>query len=191
MGEKKDNRIVFTIEGEDYKKLSNFMSQHSKCLEKHPNMTIAQYEYSFIADSLGTLSTVTCCCGKHISFSSDFDLALETVKLKPEFQVYPEENTTAEILKRLKLIQGRPGLFFDNNGSYRDLRLYLGGIDEVLRLNSEEVFWIALEGEVYKEFRALTDVKEYSDKEMFDMFLKTVFEVAERKCPEYLYDMRV
>lgn len=85
MGGSKDKGLVFTIEGEDYKKLSRFKRQHRKCLEKHPNLTAAQYEYSFIADSPGILSTVTCCCGKHISLSSDYDLAYEIDKGIPEF----------------------------------------------------------------------------------------------------------
>ena len=109
----------------------------------------------------------------------------------PVFQVYPEEDKTATILKRLKDIQKRPGLFFGNKGSYRDLRIYLGGISQGLHMYKDDIFWTSLEDDIFKEFTAITDEKDYSDKELFDIYLKTVFDVAEKECPQYLKDKNV
>ena len=68
------------------------------------------------------------------------------------------------------------------------MRIYLGGISHVLYMSNKDVFWKSLEDDVYKEFGVLLDEKDYSDKELFDIYLKTVFEVAEKKCPQYLQD---
>lgn len=187
MAADKTKNVEFVIEGEDLQKLNRFKKEHKGCPEKH-GMTPAHYEYRFVSDGFGILKTVTCCCGKSVTLSSEFDKAFWGVKHKPVFQVYPDEDSTATILKRLKEIQKRPGMFFGNQGSYRDLRIYLGGISHVLYMSNKDVFWKSLEDDVYKEFGVLLDEKDYSDKELFDIYLKTVFEVAEKKCPQYLQD---
>ena len=181
-------KMEFVIDGDDLRQLERFKKEHEGCLEKHGGMIPAQYEYRFVSDGFGILKTVTCCCGKSVTLSSEYDKAFWGESHKPVFHVYPEEDKTAAILKRLKEIQKRPGMFFGNQGSYRDLRIYLGGILQALCIYNEDIFWRSLEADTFKEFTALTNEKNYSDKELFDIFLKTVFEVAEKKCPQYLQD---
>ena len=176
------------IEGEDLQLLNIFKKEHNGCLEKHDGMTPSQYEYKFVSDGFGILKTVTCCCGKSVTLSSEYDKAFWGENHKPVFRVYPEEDKTAAILKRLKEIRKSPGLFFGNQGSYRDLRLYLGGLSQALCMYDEDIFWNSLEADIFNEFTALTDEKDYSDKELFDIYLKTVFEMTKEKCPQYLLD---
>lgn len=187
----KNRNLVFAIEGRDFQTLEGFKKEHGDCLEKHPNMTAAQYEYSFIPDGVGVITKVTCCCGKSVLLSAGYDETLWGPDREPGFHVYPEEDKTAKILKILKEIQKRPGLFFGNKGSYRDLRIFLGGLSQGLYMDADESFWIDLEGDAYEGFSALTDEREYSDREKFDLYLDAIFKAAERKCPEYLKDMGV
>jgi len=188
IAEKQAEKVEFVIGGEDLQQLNRFKKEHKGCLERHGGMTPAQYEYRFVSDGFGILKTVTCCCGKSVTLSSEYDKAFWGDMHKPVFRVYPEEDRTAAILKRLKEIQRRPGMFFGNQGSYRDLRIYLGGISQALCMYNEDIFWSSLDAEAFNEFTALTDEKDYSDKELFDIYLKTVFGVAEKRCPQYLRD---
>ena len=185
-------KVEFVIEGEDLQQLNRFKKEHKGCPEKYGGMTAAQFEYRFVSDGFGILTTVTCCCGQKVTLSSDYDKTFWGGDHIPVFQVYPEEEKTATILKRLQDIQKRPGLFFGNNGSYRDLRIYLGGISQGMHMyKDEDIFWTSLENDIFREFSAITDEKDYSDNELFDIYLNTVFDVAEKKCPQYLKDKSI
>ena len=52
----KARKISFTIENGDYDKLKKFQMDHANCLEKYPNMTGAQFKYSFVPDGLGVFT---------------------------------------------------------------------------------------------------------------------------------------
>lgn len=70
-----DIRKEFMICGADFDKPKDFQNEHERCLMDHyPNITGAQYKYTFIEDGLGVFKQVQCCCGAHIDLVGDYDL---------------------------------------------------------------------------------------------------------------------
>ena len=185
-----DKKIEFSIEGKDFEKLKKFHRKHENCLEKHPNMTGAQYSYSFISDGLGTLKSCKCVCGKAITMSSDYNLTFnedEECKLK----VVPEDAKTKEVVHILQSMHIRPGMYFGKTRSYIALRAFLFGYGAGVRAQGEEeCYWSHDLGyEVDEELRKMTEGKEFSDEELFNKFFEAFDLVLNRDYPQYLEDM--
>ena len=51
--------MYFEIIGNDLKKLEEFQKKHEQCIFGNPNISCAQYEYSFIPDGSGALIRYT------------------------------------------------------------------------------------------------------------------------------------
>lgn len=134
MNNRNDEKLVFTIKGDDYKKLLEFQKKHEQCLDIMPNMTGAQYEYTFIPDGLGLYKTVTCVCGETLSLDSDYDLPhideSDVDKSKSPFQLHRElkHKNTLKLLHLLKGIEMRPGMYFGKEPSWDELWLFICGM---------------------------------------------------------------
>lgn len=70
--------MIFEISGNDLIKLQNFQLKHEDCLYKHPNISCAQYEYTFVPDGFGVFKVVKCICGESIILTDDYDLGCDT-----------------------------------------------------------------------------------------------------------------
>lgn len=179
--------IDFCIEGRDFEKLEKFHKQHKDCLAKYPNMTAAQYKYSFIEDNFGTLKSCKCVCGKAITMSADYNFSFredEECKLK----VVPEDAKTKEIVHILQSMYKRPAMYFGKTRSYIALRALLFGYGMgVSTQGEEECYWATDLGfEVDEELGKLIEGREFTDEEMFDNFFEAFNLVINRDYPQYV-----
>lgn len=183
----RERKKEFIIDGKDYEKLEKFHKEHKHCLEKHPNMTGAQYKYSFINDGLGTLKSCKCVCGKSITMSSDYNLSFdedEECKLK----VVPEDAKTREVVRILQSMHVRPGMYFGKTRSYIALRSFLFGYGAGVRAQGEEeCYWSTDLGyEVDEMFFSEVKDKDYSDEELFNKFFEVFDNVIRNDYPQYI-----
>lgn len=190
----KDKKIEFTIEGNDYEKLNAFKKKHKSCLDKHPNMTCGHYSYSFSVDGLGVLKTVTCVCGKSVYLDGDYNLGVDDeFKLpKNRFQVIPEDRKTKEVIRTLLAMQKRPGMYFGSTErrSYSALSMFLAGYGCGARaIGEEEIYWGTMDSEVRREFIKMTEGKDFSDQEQFDIFFEALDLILRRDYPQYLEEL--
>jgi hypothetical protein len=155
--------LVFTISGNEYDRVKRFKEEHLGCLEKHPNMTCAQFEYSFIADGLGLFKTVTCICGDYITLTDEYDTPLEDHK---PFQIVPTDKETVELVDLTLHFRNRPGMLTGkaDDKSYRLLHAYLAG-----RSCSNHVFAEMLWKGI-RRLEKLCEGKNYTDAEQYDLF---------------------
>ena len=136
-----DKKIEFIIAGKEYEKLKKFHRKHKKCLEKHPNMTGAQYSYSFIEDGLGTLKSCKCVCGKAITMSADYNLTFNEDE-ECKLAVVPEDYKTEEVVRILQSMCVRPVMYFGKTRSYVALRAFLFGYAAGVQAQGEkECYW--------------------------------------------------
>ncbi|MHB1484252.1 MAG: hypothetical protein ACYCYI_06265 [Saccharofermentanales bacterium] len=57
------DKVTFTIEGEQFIKLTKFVEEHKKCKGLSAG---EKFNFSFIPSLLGDIVTVSCTCGKSI-----------------------------------------------------------------------------------------------------------------------------
>ncbi len=169
------DRIDFSITGEEFSRVQRFREDHKGCIEKHPNMTGAQFEYCFSEDGLGLFKTVTCVCGESISLTADYD---GTVANKP-FQVVPANKETVDLVKLTLSLQKRPGMLTGKEleRSYKVLHAYLAGrscYDDLYR----ELLWRAT-----IRLEKGSDSKEYTDEELYDKFFICFEDVLREEYP--------
>lgn len=180
--------ITFSIEGKDFEKLEKFQKKHKNCIEKYPNMTGAQYSYSFINDSMGTLKSCKCVCGKSITMDSDYNMSLDD-NTECRLRVVPDDTKTTEIVRILKSMQVRPSLYFGGFHSYRTLRAFLFGYSEGVRTQGDECYWESdMLNEVDEELGKMTDGKKYTDEEMFTKFFEAFASVLKRDYPQFIME---
>ncbi len=122
---KTDRKMIFEITGKDLKNLKEFQIKHEQCIYKHPNISCAQYEYSFIPDGFGVFKIVKCICGESISLTSDYDLGNDMpfhgIKKEPK-------DYNKDLLARLLDIEKRPGMFFGKTPDWCEFSCFLKGI---------------------------------------------------------------
>jgi len=71
VAKKNKQKISFEISGDDYIKFKVFERTHKRCIDNYPDVSGAQYEFSFIPSGLGVFKTVTCSCGETLLLHSD------------------------------------------------------------------------------------------------------------------------
>lgn len=190
MDDKNMKRISFSIEGKDYDKLKQFEHEHQGCLEKHPNMTAAQFEYSFVPDGLGVCATVTCTCGKSIVLDDGYNLFIDKKQKNdaPRFQVVPEDSKILEIVKFLLCARKRPNLYFGTQPTYSSLSVFLSGYGLGTRTINEEGYWSKMKWDVDAEFQRTIENKGYSDEEQFNIYLEVFETVLHRDYSQYVME---
>lgn len=61
-----ENKVTFTIEGEQHTKLMEFVEEHKSCRGLSAG---EKFNFNFIPSLMGLITTVTCTCGKSIDLS--------------------------------------------------------------------------------------------------------------------------
>ena len=184
MHDRENRKIIITIEGEDYDKLEAFEKEHENCIYKYPNMSGGNFMIEAVADGFGMFKSVTCVCGESVHLTGEYDLRVDLDK-KPVFQVVPEDPETEELLKMLLWMKRRPGLFY---GKKRDLALltnFISGFECAAKLHNKNMGWSHIHEKLYREYTQLTDGKDYSEEEQFQLYLDTLEKVLHHDFPEY------
>lgn len=184
-------RKHFEIWGKDFEKLAYFQKEHEVCKIKFPNVTGAQYQYTFIEDGLGVFAQVKCCCGKHIDLDGNYDL--QNSSDKPSFQIYADDKKTGRIIKQLFLIKKRPKMFM-LEPSYAVLNTFLYGIAFGIHEGKagedsedyEVICWSEIEPYVNELMLPKKNSNKFSDEEMFYMFFEILEQVICEHFPQYV-----
>jgi len=126
--------MIFEISGNDLIKLQNFQLKHEDCLYKHPNISCAQYEYTFVPDGFGVFKVVKCICGESIILTDDYDLGCDTPfqEIKKEPKDYNKD-----LIARLFDIEKRPGMFFGKNPSWYIFSWFVKGMMDSSRMQAK------------------------------------------------------
>ena len=185
-----DNK-TFVIDGEDYKKLMEFKKKHEKCWERHPNLTGGPgLQYSYVEDSIGILKSVRCICGATCFMTDDYDLTVDKLPIKP-FRVIPEDRKTAELIRLLRSVDKRPGMYFGKVRSYTMLRVLLFAYSYGANITGEEFHWASMDTEILDEMQKITSDREYSDEEQYYKFFEAFKTVLNRDYTEYLQELGI
>ncbi|MDY5775765.1 MAG: hypothetical protein SPK14_08045 [Lachnospiraceae bacterium] len=174
-----EKEIIFVIKGTDVEKVAAFKEKHENCLEKHPNMTCAQYEYSFVLDGFGVLASVTCVCGESIVLDNDYSFSLKTGERN--FEVIPEDKETLQIVKYLLNMKRRPGMYFGKDKSISCLRSWLAGYQMALVNTGKNMYWNEMRVDVELEYNKEIQGKGYDNEELFDAYLNALENTLQRK----------
>ncbi len=117
--------MYFEIIGNDLKKLEDFQKKHEQCIYDNPNISCAQYEYSFIPDGFGVFKVVKCICGESIALTSDYDLGNDI----PFHEIKKEpKDYNKDFLKKIIDIEKRPGMFFGRVPDWKEFSCFLKGL---------------------------------------------------------------
>lgn len=126
--------MQFEITGSDLEKFEEFKVRHEKCLEEYPNISCAQFEYSFAPDGFGVFKSVTCVCGESISLTGDYDLCDE-MPFRGEKK--EPENYDKALIDMLLEIEKRPAMFFLKNPSWMEFKFFIAGLTKANRLRAQ------------------------------------------------------
>lgn len=176
-------KLTFTIEGNDVEKVNAFKRKHEKCLQEHPNMTGAHYEYSFTPDGLGILASIKCVCGDYIILDDDYNLTTETGE--KNFEVVPKDDETLFIVKSLLNMKRRPGMYFGKEKSILCLKYWLIGFQMAMIKMGKEIYWNEMRGEIERAYDTKVKGQEYSDEELFDVYLDTFEDILRSNYRQY------
>jgi len=184
-------RKHFEICGKNFEKLAHFQKEHEVCKNKFPNVTGAQYQYTFIEDGLGVFAQVKCCCGKHIDLDGDYDL--QNSLDKPSFQIYADDQKTRRIIKQLFQIKKRPRMFM-LEPSYAVLNAFLYGIacgihEGKVSEDSEDyevICWSEIEPYVNELILTKKNSNKFSDEELFYIYFEMLELVIRESFPQYI-----
>lgn len=172
-----EDRIDFSITGEEFDRVQRFREGHKKCIEKHPNLTGAQFEYCFSEDGMGLFKTVTCVCGESIALTADYDM---TVANKP-FQIVPTNEETIDLVKLTLSLRKRPGMLTGKaqERSYKVLHAYLAGRSCNNNLY-RDIFWRA-----NRRLERESEGSKFSDEEMYDRFFAAFEDTLREEYPAF------
>lgn len=176
-----EDRIVFSIEGTDFEKVKEFKSKHDNCIYEHPNISCAQFEYSFVPDGFGVLGSVTCVCGDSIILDSGYDSFCETGK--KNFEVVPKDDGTLLVVKTLLGMKHRPGMYFGKDKNITCLRSWISGYLMAMFKQGEKMYWCEMQLDVELEYERRTKDKDYSNEELFDIYLESLEDILRNRYP--------
>lgn len=105
----------------------------------------------------------------------------------PEQEVWgndiTEDTKTIEIIRTLRNMHVKPGLYFGKQRSYLALKAFLFGFRMGI-LEKEKCRWVKeIEYKVWDELLILTEDKDYSEEEMFDKYFEVFEGVLKRDYP--------
>ncbi len=181
--------LEFIIEGSDLEKLKKFQKEHKNCITKFPNMTGANFEYTFIPDGLGLFKTVECVCGKRLNLASEYELSFddENKEIIPKIENIAPDDTCRNYLKWLFNIYVRPGLFFGStkNICYNYIAILTWGYRMALNPSPEAPF-SKLEYKIQKSLSKKMWDKDFKNTpESFDLYFENLIKVIEENYPQY------
>lgn len=177
----------FVIDGNDYETLLEFQKKHKLCVSKFPNMTGAQYQYTFMEDGLGTFKQVKCCCGEHIDLTAEYDASI--IPDNHQFQVLTEDQGTQKTLRILMNMKKRPRMFMGRK-SYQMINSFLYGLAiGICGMRTSEEYelacWSEIEPFINESMLPKVNSEEYSDEQLFDIFFETLEEVICERFPQF------
>ena len=136
----KKKEIGFTIKGDDYQKLIIFQNEHRGCIEKLPNISCAQFEYSFTPDGFGLFKSVRCVCGDILTLTDDYSFVDEASE--STFKIVRNRNLdeVEKLLLHFETIQNHPGLYFGKQLTWDTLTTYIAGMRALLWVEGRGIF---------------------------------------------------
>lgn len=188
MHDRKNRTITIIIEGKDYDKYESFEEAHEDCILKYPNMTGGHFKIEAVADGFGLFKTVTCVCGESIVLDGEYEKGFDSgdsSAAKPVFQTVPEDRETEELLKMLLRMKRSPELFFGKNRKISLLKYYVFGFECAARLRNKSMGWNHIHEKLLQEYTRATNGKDYSEEELFQLYLDILERVLRCDFPEY------